>query len=337
MRVGMLGAAVVALLLCGGGTAYAAGPSPGVLFGGGGTTWGGLRYVALPAPGGTTLAKIDAANGSVNSSRTLPGRWGIPLVAVDGSTGGVSAGGRTLVLAQPPGARLLPARSRFAIVDPVGMRLRRVITLEGAFFFDAISPDGRTLYLIQHTSAQHVFSYTVRSYDLRTGRLGRRAIVDKSELNERMAGYPLSRATSADGVWAYTLYQKPHGSMFVHALNTRTATAHCVNIPPLSQSEPLTLSLSGARLDVVASGKVLASMDTRTFRVRAGHALPPPAASREAHPTAAAGAGDSQVVVLALTAVGVVVAGAFAAVLVRRRSRTAARSGGAGAGAPSAP
>jgi len=41
------------------------------------------------------------------------------------------------------------------------------------------------------------------------------AIVDRREPDERMAGYPITRATTADGVWAYTLCQKPGGRLFV--------------------------------------------------------------------------------------------------------------------------
>jgi hypothetical protein len=112
--------------------------------------------------------------------------------------------------------------------------LQRVVTLRGAFYFDAISPDGGTMYLIQHTSAFNILRYVVRAYDLRTDRLVPGTIVDRREPDERMAGYPIARAATGDGVWAYTLYQKPRGRLFVHALDTSRGIARCIDLPRLA-------------------------------------------------------------------------------------------------------
>jgi hypothetical protein len=307
-----------------------------VTLGGTGVTWGALRYVALPASDGTTVAQIDRASGTVNDFVALHGAWGIPQVAYDGSTGGLSAGGTTLVLAQNR-RTFFPARSRFALVDPVKMRLRRVVTLPGAFFFDAISPDGDTMYLIQLTSPRDALQYGVRAFDLRTDRLVPGAIVDPREPDERMAGLPLSRSESPDGVWAYTLYQKPNGELFVHALDTQGRTAHCIDLPrltPVSESM-LRLALDGGRLDVVSDGQVLAAVDRTTFRVtRSPEPAAKPAPTHTAGPAArrrSTGAPLAVVVpVVLLVAVGVLLA-------VRRRRPGAGRSGGAAAGAPSGP
>ena len=131
MRVWTALLGLAAMVVVGGGTAYADGaPSAGVSQGGSGVVWGAVRYVALPAPGGTSVAQIDSAGGTVNGFVSLRGSWGIPIVAFDGTTSGVSAGGQTLVLAQSS-QTLLPSRSRFALVNPVKMRLQRVVTLRG--------------------------------------------------------------------------------------------------------------------------------------------------------------------------------------------------------------
>jgi hypothetical protein len=326
---------VAAVALGGGGTAYADGaPSAGVSQGGAGVMWGSLRYVALPAPGGTSVAQIDASSGSVNGFVSLRGAWGIPIVAFDGTTAGVSAGGHTLVLAQSTHS-LLPARSRFALVNPAKMRRRSIVSLRGAFFFDAISPDGATMYLIQHTSARNVLRYAVRAYDLRHGRLEPGAIVDTTEPDERMAGYPVSRAASPDGVRAYTLYQKPSGRMFVHVLDTSAGTARCVDLPPLIAQVSPGLSLESGRLDVVAAGQVLAAVNPATLAVTrspapAATSSPPP----KRHPTAPRRA--DRVPLWAAIPVGLVLAGVALAV-VRRRRPARGRSGGAAAGAPSGP
>jgi len=70
----------------------------------------------------------------------------------------------------------------------------------------ALSPDGATLYLIQYTSRRDPTRYEVRAYDLPRDRLRPGAIVDPREPDERMRGFPITRSTSRDGRWAYTLY-----------------------------------------------------------------------------------------------------------------------------------
>jgi hypothetical protein len=270
----------------------------------------------------------------VNGFVSLHGSWGIPIVASDGTTSGVSAGGQTLVLAQSSQS-LLPSRSRFALVNPVKMRLQRVVTLRGAFYFDAISPDGGRMYLIQHTSAFNILRYAVRAYDLRTDRLVPGTIVDRREPDERMAGYPIARAATGDGVWAYTLYQKPRGRLFVHALDTSRGIARCIDLPRLAGvvQSMMGLSVVGRRLDVVSGGAVLAAVDRSTFRVTRSPA-PAPVAG---HPARHRPSGGHTAPIVAAVLLGLLVAGGGAALAVRRRRPARGRSAGAAAGAPSGP
>src|SRR5205814_643855 len=44
-------------------------------------------------------------------------------------------------------------------------------------------------------------------------------------------GYPIARATTADGQWAYTIYRRENGTAFVHELNLIDAYAWCVDLP----------------------------------------------------------------------------------------------------------
>lgn len=46
-----------------------------------------------------------------------------------------------------------------------------------------------------------------------------------------MAGSAMTRTTSADGRWVYTLYEKPTGEGFIHALDTVGGVAHCIDLP----------------------------------------------------------------------------------------------------------
>jgi hypothetical protein len=73
-----------------------------------------------------------------------------------------------------------------------------------------------------------------------------------------MTGYAVTRATSADGRWVYTLYQKPEGEPFVHALDTVAATAHCIDLPASRGIYNVVLSLRNG-------GRTLA-MQTRSGR-----------------------------------------------------------------------
>jgi hypothetical protein len=97
------------------------------------------------------------------------------------------------------------------------------------------------MYLIQyaHGGSYDLTHYIVRGYDMRTNRLMPGKIADRSEHEKSMAGYALTRTTSADGRWVYTLYQKPSGEPFVHALDTVGAAAYCIDLPSLSSKSGL--------------------------------------------------------------------------------------------------
>src|ERR671936_2011921 len=86
--------------LCTAPAAFAAGPDPGVMLGGLGVAppGGKIRYVAIGGKGSTTLTAVRS-DGRVVRWRTYRGGFGIPAVTFNGATGGASADGLTLVLA----------------------------------------------------------------------------------------------------------------------------------------------------------------------------------------------------------------------------------------------
>jgi hypothetical protein len=141
---------------------------------------GDIRYVSLPADGGTVIAAIEQEGGSVSRSTFLEGSFTVPAVAYDGSAAGLSASGRTLVLIRPR-ARFPRATTPLAVLDTRRLRLRDVITLRGDFSFDALSPNGRWLYLVEYLSPRDPTRYLVRLYDLRADRLLREPIIDPRE------------------------------------------------------------------------------------------------------------------------------------------------------------
>ena len=202
----------------------------------------GIHYVALPDERGGTLLET-LLRGAVYPGPRFAGSWGIPTIGNSYTAGGtgLSQDDRILVLASTSGP--YAKRSKFLIVDLRHFKQTRTVALPGSFSFDALSPDASRMYLIQYTSAGDLSHYIVRDYDLRTDRLLPGKIVDRSEHEESMAGSAVSRATSANGRWVYTLYQKPSGELFIHALDTVGAAAHCIDLPEHRGSSDIVLSL----------------------------------------------------------------------------------------------
>jgi murein peptide amidase A len=236
------------------------------------------RYVAL-SPNTrhplTVVERIDLRDSTIDRWWYLRGSWYLPAVAADGTAAGFADG--KLVLTSSP-RRYPPKRTGFAILDtrlflrhpPTGQAPRHAVTrfsLRGAYGFDAISPDASTMYLIHNLfGRKRRGDYEVRALDTATGRLQPGAIVDPAEPDERMQGSPVSRVASADGRWAYTLYTGSKET-FLHALDTVTGRAVCVDLPQLEDlREPFQLRL---RLDEDSGEIVVRSRDTKDAGTRA--------------------------------------------------------------------
>jgi hypothetical protein len=228
---------------------------------------GGDRLVALPAATETIVARTRVDGGQVRRATALQGRWGVPIVAEDGTTGGISADARTLVLFKI--ARAYPRRrSSFRVLDLRSFSVGRTISLRGDWSFDALSPDGRWLYLVQQLSARDRTRYAVRAYDIERGRLMPDPVVDPREPDEPMQGLPITRVTGPSGRWEYTLYAGGRGHPFVHALDTVGRTSICIDLPHRVARHrrlfDLELELRGGRVRVVDGGRVVASASRRT-------------------------------------------------------------------------
>jgi hypothetical protein len=223
------------------------------------------EYAAWNAGRGTLVMVRQPGAGSAVSALRLAGQWGVPGVDYGGSTTGLSADGRTLILAEI--ADSLPPRTTRLLVlgtRPVSVRAR--ITLPGWSTVDAISPDGRWLYLI-HYAASNISNYEVLAYDLIAHRLSSKPIVDPRDRDEAMTGFPISRAMSAGGRWAYTLYLRPSGVPFIHALDTSARRAVCVDLPSLSGADTGTCTWHSA-----PAARRFGSTSIRSPRRRSTHA-----------------------------------------------------------------
>jgi hypothetical protein len=277
---------------------------------------GALRYTAHAATRHTAVLSVRSG-GEVVRATSLPGEFVIPTIAIDGTAGGLSADGRTLVLIRP--RKAFPRkRTSFAILDARRLRLRELLRLRGDFSFDALSPDGSALYLIQYVSPRDPTRYLVRAYDLAAGRLEPEPVVDRREPGELMRGFPLTRATGPGGRWEYTLYDGAGKHPFVHALDTERGRAFCIDLAGPGQR--LRLGGDGRRLAVLGrGGQRVATIDTETLRATAPR---PRAAAR------GDAAGDlAPVAALATALAGLIGAGWLATERRRRAARPPHRAG----------
>ena len=275
-----------------------------------------IAYVTRRAGRRTALEVIDADSERRLRRVLLPGRLTVPAIAYDATPSGITPDGRKLVLIEP--RRAFPrSETSFAVIDTERLRIRRFVHLKGDFSFDALSPDGRTMYLIHYLSPRNILRYEVRAYALRSGRLLPDPIVDAREPDEPMSGQPVTRATGPGGRWEYTLYDGGEHP-FVHALDTERGRAFCIDLElPRGGlwGARLELSDGGGTLALVMGAKRIASIDTRTFVVSGIPERPAPAASRPA------GEEDAGVpwALVALPTLLLLLAGALTARLGRQR------------------
>jgi hypothetical protein len=222
---------------------------------------GTMRFNAFKAAGGQTTI----TNGT--ASRTIDGAFGIPMVT-NGIAGGAFHDGSAFIL-QSVG---YSDRTTFQLVGSRDLAIRDTITLKGTYAYDALSPNDKTLYLIQHTSVEDIEHYIVRAYDFGEHALRDGRIADKTQKSWVMQGYPVTRATTKNGRWAYTMYFNPGGYPFVHALDTVRGVAHCVGFawPQGEQGQLFNykLAVKGSKLQVKTQGGVVYRViDLKSWKV----------------------------------------------------------------------
>lgn len=281
---------------------------------------GGPAYFSIPTREGSTVIRMSEDGTEIERQRFFPLRndkslpLAIPAVAVDGTVGGLSADGRTLVLIEPR-KRFPRATTRLVVLNSDRFDIAERITLEGDFSFDAISTNGSTLYLTHYLDRRDPTRYEVRAYDVSSGRLAAEPIVGSEIVEIQMRGLPLTRATSPDGSWEYTAYDGNYETPFVHALNVDSGHALCINLTDQlgRKALPPTLALTpgGGELIVTSrQGQQVASIETGGFEVtdlRASPAAPTP------------GDGDPSVAVVAIGAACLLVAMFIGRAVWRRR------------------
>lgn len=244
---------------------YGVQDGPGVL-----SKDGALRFVASKAGANTLVSAISTKDGSVVRTRMFAGQVGVPALLPGKPAEGLSRDGGTFVL-QTMG---FAPKTQFAIVRTADLQPVDSFTLNGTFAFDALSPNGSMLYLIQHRTISDVEHYIVRGYDLEAHTLLPGRIADKTQKSWVMQGWAVNRTTTPSGRWVYTLYANPGGYPFIHALDTVRGVAHCIGVPwPATEANQeavfnFSLALKGKSLVVERPGGVpYRYVDTTNWKV----------------------------------------------------------------------
>ncbi len=231
---------------------------------------GGVQFTADKSPQGTVISAVSAEDGAILQKRLFEGQWGIPTLQSGKPGEGLSRDGRTFVLENVGFADT----SRFMLVSTTDLSTVDSFTLNGTYVFDALSPSGSMMYMIQHKTTQDVNHYIVRGYNIGTHTLLPQRIADKTQKSWIMQGWAVTRATSSTGRWVYTLYANPGGYPFVHALDTVNGVAHCVGLPwPATNGQQgqvfeFTLGLKGRMLAVrYQGGGIYRYINTTNWKV----------------------------------------------------------------------
>jgi hypothetical protein len=228
------------------------------------------RFVAVSIGGATAIERVAVHGGTVLDRGVIRGDFGIPQPTMYRThLEGLTRDGRSLVV----GSVAFGRPTTFAVLDTRTLRVQQRFALDGSFAYDALSPDGKTLYLTQYVDRNTASRYVVRAYDLARGRLRPGRIADKTQKSWVMQGFATMRTTSADGRWVYTLFTRPGGYPFVHALDTVRGVAHCIGLPwtgdqAVLMHMGLKLTNGERRLELrFANAKTWIAIDTASWKI----------------------------------------------------------------------
>ncbi len=185
-------------------------------------------YIVTQLSGSAQLKAIDPASGRTIAQATIPASYSLPDIASQGPTAGISPNGQWLALTQKG------TSTNFLVGSSSLTDSFKTIHVNGDFVFDALSNDGKSLYLIQKmTDPNH---YQVRLYDVAAGALMPQPVVDKREPNEPMNGIRGDSAADSTGNYVYTVYIRD-GGPFIHALPLDEPIAWCVDLPSTASND----------------------------------------------------------------------------------------------------
>lgn len=178
---------------------------------------------------GARLVDSDPVSGTTLGTLRLPGAYQLPPASISGLPGGLSQDGRWLTLESlDRNASSVPTSTHMLVISTTLRDAPKQVDLAGNFAFDAISNDGRRLYLIEYMGGG---GYRVRVYDVGLGLLDPNVVVDKSDGSDSMAGVRLMGVYSPGGQWQYSVYARQNDGAFIHALNLTGNVSACIFLP----------------------------------------------------------------------------------------------------------
>lgn len=218
----------------------------------------------------TTLRELDPATGTELRTLEIEGRWAMPS-SYGAAPSGFSTDGSWLVLAAPQTKTGTATTSAFAVIDTVRAAVARTVIAPGDHTFDAISADGRSLYVVEHLG--YPAQYRVRVAGGGGAALSIAPIVDIKVAAPQMNGIYHSSVARAGGLWNYGLYFSPTKGAFIHALNTAQLYAQCIldvpdGGPAVRAAWSMLLSPVGSHLYLVnGPAGMIADIGPETLRV----------------------------------------------------------------------
>ena len=228
-------------------------------------------WTVEPTASRTRVRRLDPVTGSDTLRFALDGEWALPAT-YGPAPSGISRNGNWMVLVGPKTTTGSSVVNRIAVVDLDKGRIDRVITAVGDVSFDAVSDDGRNVYLVEHLVPSPHYVVRVASFangGLADGVLGQIKTAEPEVMNGL---YHASVAVSGD--WFLSLYSNPSRGPFIHALNTTQLYAQCIlNMPDvpvalrpawamvLDPKHPLLYAVNGP-------GGAVSEVDTMALRVR---------------------------------------------------------------------
>jgi len=254
--------------------------------GGTGAVHGNTQYVLYHSSLGasTVLSAVPTSGNSAPRSLDLPGYWYFPNTI--GGAGGLSHDGKTLLLVDLVDKRRFAA-STFLVVDLLRMKLVRTFTPYASIgrrgppfaLTDALSPDASRLYAVEYTNTDTGVAnpcFAEYGYDLGSHQ---RVSIRTDNYRTGSDGTPMTRTTSANGRWVYTLYREASGASFIQVLDTVGAAVHCVYLPTSDGADLAGISLgNNDRMLAVSSGGGTPKLDVAvgSWRVSQAPAAPFP-------------------------------------------------------------
>ena len=191
-------------------------------------------YTVSQLSGGARLVALDPASGSTLAQVIVPAGYSLPNIAFQGPTAGVSPNGQWLTLTSQGQASDGAITTNFLVGSSSLTDSFKSIQVNGDFVFDALSNDGKSLYLIQKmTDPNH---YRVRLYDIGAGSLLPQVVADKRDANEPMNGTRGDSAADPTGNYVYTVYIRQAGP-FIHALPLGQQFAWCIDLPSTAPND----------------------------------------------------------------------------------------------------